>query len=178
MSEKIPCPKCGSRNTYRDGLDMACIMCGERWPVNGAAPVIYKKLSEEDKEMDKCSSGKKGTCCNCGRNKWIAGKGLCSTCLNAVKGWLDGSPEYIKALADAKKRLTDPDYKSGRGGNRRSKKLSPEKIKEAKTHVKALAIKQAGGDPNSAGIIAVIDMKIIYHQNMIGKLKQAKEILS
>jgi hypothetical protein len=155
-------------------------MCGELFPVPnyGAKPIIVvTKLSEEDETMEKSPSGKKGICCNCGREKWIAGKGLCATCLNAVKGWLDGSPEYIKALADAKKRLTDQDHKSGRGGNHRTKKLSPDKIKEAKTHVRALSIKQSGGDPDTSYIIAKIDMKIEYHQGMIGKLKQAKEIL-
>ena len=56
-------------------------------------------------------------------------------------------------------------------------KLSPEVIEQAKTHVLALGIKQSGGNPDTAGIIAAIDMQIIHHQNIIDKLTEAKNIL-
>jgi len=97
-----------------------------------------------------------------------------------------GSPEFIEALERAKERFTDPNYKQHNGAQKKKiieeqnkiKKLSPKKIKEAKTHVKAMVIKHNGGDPDTAGIVAEIDMKIEYHQGMIGKLKQAKNVLS
>ena len=61
--------------------------------------------------------------------------------------------------------------------HRMAAKLSPEVIKQAKTHVLALGIKQSGGNPDTAGIIAAIDMQIIHHQNIIDKLTEAKNIL-
>ena len=137
MADKVQCPKCGSKFTYIDDGQNACKYCGERWPINGAAPIVYKKLSEEDILMSE-----KRVCANCERPKPIIGRGLCGGCYYAArKAGEPGSPEYIKALAEAKKRFTDPDYKSGRGGNRRTKKLSPEKIKQHVCH------SRAGGNP-------------------------------
>lgn len=131
-------------------------------------------------------SGKR-VCTNCGRPKPIIGRGLCGGCYYAGrKVGEPGSPEFIEALERAKERFTDPNYKQHNGAQKKKiieeqnkiKKLSPKKIKEAKTHVKAMVIKHNGGDPDTAGIVAEIDMKIEYHQGMIGKLKQAKNVLS
>jgi uncharacterized CHY-type Zn-finger protein len=147
----------------------ACRECGNRW-IPDFKP--YKKVTEEE------PMAIKGTCKNCERpNLTLPYRGMCGGCYARMKDMEWDSPECKAALARAKQDFNNPDYKSGRGGNRRSKKLSPEKVIKAKTHVKALAIKHNGGDPNNAGIIALIDMKIKYHQDMIGKLNQAKQTL-
>jgi hypothetical protein len=139
-------------------------MCGERWPVNGAAPVIYKKLSEEDILM----SGKR-VCTNCGRPKPIIGRGLCGGCYySGKKAGAPGSPEYMKALAAAKERFTDPNYKSGRGGNRRTKKLSQGKIKQLFPHK----------DPDKTSALDTLIEERNMHQEQVYKLNQAIEILS
>jgi hypothetical protein len=152
-------------------------MCGERWSVNGAAPVIYKKLSEEDILM----SGKR-VCTNCGRPKPIIGRGLCGGCYySGKKAGAPGSPEYMKALAAAKERFTDPNYKSGRGGNRRSKKLSPEKLKKTvmpsdddfKKYKKPEAVSKSNQSPVLDFLIDQRNM----HQEQVYKLNQAIEIL-
>jgi hypothetical protein len=158
MADK--CPKCESVNIYREeNMQMACKMCGKRWPFNGVQQVIITKLSEEDEQMalDKelliklHGEGKS--------DKEIA------TALNAK----DGTVWAARTALGLKANYTKPQFKN--------RKLSPDKIKEIKTHVKALGIKRNGGDPNTAGIVASIDMQIEHYQAMIGKLKQAKEIL-
>lgn len=68
--------------------------------------------------------------------------------------------------------------KDGRGGNHRTKKLSPEKIKQAHAHVKALAIKHNGGDPDTAFVIGMITVQIEEYRKRIDKLTQAKNILA
>lgn len=58
--------------------------------------------------MEKSPSGKTGICLNCKRSKFISGAdGFCSTCHNSVKGLSSGTPDYDKALATVKERLTD-----------------------------------------------------------------------
>ena len=143
---------------------------------------------------------KKGTCGNCGReNMTLQMRNMCGGCNFRVKGMDVGSAEYKAALAQAKKDFNNPDYKrKPRKGT--TAKLSPEVIKQAKTHAKALSIKHAGGDkspiveisvnvPETAGIIAIaadaayklvhiaIEMQISHHEDMIRKLKEAKNIL-
>ena len=173
---KVPCLKCGSPNTYSDGPEMACLMCGKRWPINGAKPIIvYKRSEEENMEAKKPSSGKVGACVNCGREKYIADKeGLCASCHHAVKGINKDSVAYSAALADAKKRLIN--NPSRRGTN--TKKLSPESIKKVKKHVRALSIKHNGGDPDFAGAIAELTLS---RDNLLlraDKLTQAIALIS
>jgi len=153
---------------YVDADMLACRTCGNRW-IPDYKP--YKKVTE-DEDM-----AIKGICKNCERpDLTLPYRGICGGCYSRVKGMDWDSPECKAMLAQAKKDFNNPDYKQKHRG--KTKKLSPEKIKEVKTHVKALAIKHSGGDPDTANIVAAIDIKIEYHQGMIGKLNQAKEILS
>ena len=102
------CPKCGSRNTYKDGFDLACLMCGKRSPINGQQSVVINKKIGRERIMEKSPSGKTGICLNCERSKFISGAdGFCSTCHTSVKGLSSGTPDYDKALATVKERLTD-----------------------------------------------------------------------
>ncbi len=102
------CPKCGSSNTYEIAGDYACRMCGKRWPIEGARPIIVTKPYYEEREEDmakKYSAGKKGVCVNCGRERYIADAvGLCGMCHNAVKGIDPNDLTYADALKKAKAR--------------------------------------------------------------------------
>lgn len=53
----------------------------------------------------------KGTCTNCGREGNLQSGGHCSFCYSARKGLEKGTPEYDRALAEAKKRFNDPNHK-------------------------------------------------------------------
>jgi hypothetical protein len=111
-------------NTYSDGPEMACLMCGKRWPINGQVVVIKKNGRESI--MEKSPSGKVGICTNCERKKFIAGAdGLCSTCHRAVKVMEPGTQLYDTTLAEVKLRLTDPKSSDGRI----KKNKQPKKIK-------------------------------------------------
>jgi hypothetical protein len=105
------CPKCGSSNTYEIAGDYACRMCGKRWPIEGARPIIVTKPYYEEREEDmakKYSSGKKGVCVNCGRERYIADAvGLCGMCHNAVKGIDPNDLSYADALKKAKARCAN-----------------------------------------------------------------------
>lgn len=101
------CPKCQSKNTYQDGYEMACMMCGKRWPIGAAASINTVKLSDKDGEMSV-----KKQCRNCGREMVIQADGLCGGCYGTVhRKFEKGTEEYNEALAEAKKRFTDPNYK-------------------------------------------------------------------
>jgi hypothetical protein len=153
---------------YVDDDMLACRTCGNRW-IPDFKP--YKKVTEDE------PMAVRGKCVNCLRDGFTLPAGhMCGGCNARVKGMEKDSPEYKEALAQAKKDFNNPNYKQTPHG--KTKKLSPEKIKEVKTHAKALAIKHNGGDPDTANIVAAMDIKIEYHQGMIGKLNQAKEILS
>jgi hypothetical protein len=112
MPKDKPCPKCKSTNTYYDddGM-MACLKCAERFPFSKTEPIsVNPKITKQEKiEMSEVkipSSGKKGICSNCGRDRWICNKhGHCGTCASAVKGFEHGTPEFDAALAAAKKRI-------------------------------------------------------------------------
>lgn len=126
---KLLCPKCSSRNTYEDGLEMDCMMCGNRWPINGKPSTVIKETIGRKRIMGikKSPSGKIGICLNCERKKFIAGAdGYCSVCHNAVKGMEHGTPDYDNALAEAKRRLTAPVcVSSNKKTEQRKKMISP-----------------------------------------------------
>lgn len=138
------CPKCSSRNTYKDGLEMACMMCGKRWLINGQPSSVIKETIGRKRIMGikKSPSGKVGMCLNCERKKFIAGAdGYCSVCHNAVKGMEHGTPDYDNALAEAKRRLTAPVCVSSNKKIRTTKKtVKPVKIDEEMMHSKEDAL--------------------------------------
>lgn len=109
----MACPKCGSVNTYViDGMG-ACRTCGGRWLPEGQNP--YNKRNMEEEDM------KKGVCGNCSRGPMgIVAHDLCGGCYAAVRNYGWGTSECQAALAEAKKRFSDPSYK--RGGGRKPKK--------------------------------------------------------
>jgi hypothetical protein len=112
---KQPCPKCQSQNTYSDGPEMACLMCGKRWPINGQKPTTIYQVTGRERmaQKEKSPSGKKGTCSNCGREKYIADKnGHCGTCHTAVAGLDPGSSAYAAALDTIKDRINAPGFKT------------------------------------------------------------------
>jgi hypothetical protein len=112
-------------------------MCGTDWSVNGQKPLTINQITGRERMAvtEKSVSGKKGTCLNCERSKYIAGAdGLCGTCHNAVKGLVYGTPEYTAALAAAKTRLTDQNHK------RKMQDLkSFEKVEKTTEKIKATA---------------------------------------
>jgi hypothetical protein len=123
---KQPCPKCKSLNTYSDGLELACLMCGKRWPANGQESVVIKKNGRES-VMEKSPSGKVGICINCEREKFIAGAdGLCGTCHTAVKGLTPDTAAYKDILASVKIRITSKI--DGRIGKKPEKKTLKPRI--------------------------------------------------
>lgn len=111
---KPRCPKCGSRPAYAQGTEYCCMMCGKRWPINGAASIQITKIKGGINMVAsiKTPSGKKGPCSNCGNVRFIADRdGHCSTCSRAIKGLPVNAPQYTAALAVAKARVTDPNRK-------------------------------------------------------------------
>lgn len=114
-----PCPKCGSRPSDIQEGQYHCMKCGTYYPVNGVQTPIINQLTGRDR-MEKSASGKKGTCINCERKKFIADKeGLCGACHNAVAGLEKGTAAYTDALATVKARVSDPNFKCG--GKRKTK---------------------------------------------------------
>ena len=76
----------------------------------------------------------KKACRNCGRIAEIQSDGLCGRCYYNVwkKNLKKGTPEYDAALAEAKIKYTDPNYRL----------ISPEQIQAEKTNnVKTNAVK-------------------------------------
>lgn len=83
--------------------------------------------------------------------------------LNALAGTVWAARNSLKLAAN----YTKPQFKN--------KKLSPDKIKAVKkAEIAPVACLHSRGDE---AVVAAIDAQIFYHQDMIGKLKQAKEIL-
>jgi hypothetical protein len=154
MNNKLRCPKCKSWSTHFD---------------------------DEDETMPTKPTPRQ--CRNCVRVKVILGDDLCSGCYCAVRGYEKGTPAYDERLSAAKKRFTDPNYKSTRGGNRRTKKLSPEKFKKTvmpspeqfKNKVMPFFPHK---DPDKVTALDVLIAERNAHQDEIFKLNQAIEILS
>ena len=106
MSSTTPrCPKCNALPAYIQEGAYVCMMCGKRWPVNGAAPILITKITggKSMTETKKTSSGKKGPCVKCGKTRFIADRdGRCSTCSRAAKTKIKGAtttPERGKSDA-------------------------------------------------------------------------------
>ena len=110
----------------------------------------------------------RGKCDNCERdNLYIVAHGICGACYGAVRqcGW--GTPECEAALAEAKKRFTDPNYK--RGGK---KKIAPAK----KATGKKTGISKVTA--TDAAIIEHLKEQRDEHLATAKKLDQAIECLS
>ena len=136
------CPKCGSSNTYEIAGDYACRMCGKRWPIEGARPIIATKPYYEEREdmtAKKYPSGKQGVCVNCGRERFIAdAAGLCGLCHNAVKEIDPDDITYAEALKKAKAKC----IKTGDAPVRFAKAAKPRKASKPKKPVLDHTIKQ------------------------------------
>lgn len=171
----MSCPKCKSTNTYFDGIDNACRTCGSRWlrtfVKTAALPATENKSKEQIMGKNPIRA-----CRNCGRIKPILGDGLDSSCYWSVyKKFTKGSPEYDAALAKAKIKFTDPNYK-------RSKSVKP-KIKTLKTILNSKEPQKVmpffpHKDPDK---ITALDMLIAErngYQDRIFKINQAIELLS
>lgn len=169
------CPQCGGQPLYEEGGFYVCMMGGHRWPITGAKPIIVYKRSEEE-EMEKPTSGKKGKCVNCQREKFIADKeGFCSSCHNAVKGISKDSVAYTAALADAKKHLTNNPTRRGKVA--RAKVIAAAPVKRAKPEPVTVAIKQIGPLTHD-DIIKILNEHCEFHQRALVKFKQAIALLS
>lgn len=109
---------------------------------------------------------------NCSRSK--LSKTLAALGLKAADGRAE---RYHTSQTNklSKKKLKDTITPSPNQLTRRI--LSQEDIDKCRTHARALGIKNNGGNPDTAVIIASIDMKIEYYQDMIGKLNKAKSLL-
>ena len=100
------CPKCNALPAYIQEGAYVCMMCGKRWPVNGAAPIVITKITggKSMTETKKTPSGKKGPCTNCGNVRFIADRaGRCSTCSRVIKGKERGDADYAAAIDAARK---------------------------------------------------------------------------
>lgn len=140
----------------------------------------------------------KGTCKNCGRTDLtLPAHDICGGCYFRVKDMEWDSPECKAALAQAKKDFNNPGYKQVHKRKSKTKeistkhfkktvmppdsafkKLSMGNVQEAKAHVKALGIKQSGGNPDTAFVIGMIDVQIEEYKKRLDKLNQAKQILA
>ena len=103
------CPKCNALPAYIQEGAYVCMMCGKRWPVNGAAPILITKITggKSMTETKKTPSGKRGPCVKCGKVRYIASKaGHCHTCNNQVKGKKNADAAYEEAMAAVSKSVT------------------------------------------------------------------------
>lgn len=104
-------------------------------------------------EGTKPTSGKKGKCVNCEREKFIAdGAGLCSSCHNAVAGISKDSVAYTAALSDVKQRLTDNPSRRGKVAKAKTSAAAPVKIIKSEKSVLDHTIKHVA----RAGVPAII----------------------
>lgn len=168
------CPKCGSPNKYEEGINYACMMCGTRWPINEATPIIIKKEARDIDAADilKITEGKEmatRACRNCGRVRKIIGDDLDSGCYYAVRKLTKGTPEYNEALARAKKKFGDPNYKRGAG---------PKKLKKAKKPVRSMAVTAHSGNIAENAVIDQLTETRDQYLAKADKLTQAIELLS
>lgn len=85
---------------------MGCEGCEQgKGIIKGKYEQINKPtIQPEKKEVVMTAKGRKSRCKNCGRIMAIQSHGMCGLCNNAVKGLVEGTPEYIAALKDAKER--------------------------------------------------------------------------
>lgn len=135
-------------------------------------------------QKEKSPSGKKGTCSNCGREKYIADKnGYCGTCHTAVKGIDPGSVAYVTALATIKDRINAPGFKTRPAKQKKSncskpaieQSMSPEKIKEVHTHARSLVIKHDAGDSGTSRIMATLQIE---RENLLAQVKRIDQAIS
>lgn len=126
--------------------------------------------------MEKPTSGKKGKCVNCEREKFIAdGAGLCSSCHNAVAGISKDSGAYAIALADAKKRLIN--NPSRRGKVTRAKAPAAAPVKRVEPLPVTVIFKDSGPSAHD-DIIKILNEHCEFHTQAADKFKQAIALLS
>lgn len=179
---KSSCPKCESSNTYQQDGQNACMMCGSRWPIVGTSSPILPAAPDQQ-EKTSVSKSKKKPCRNCGRVMTIPCHGLCGGCYGAVYGkYKKGTPEYDKALEDAKARLTDPNHSPY---SRKRKKTEPLVVAAICTDnpekaVEDIPVEHALLKDELTGVALIIDKlraERDFYSSMIAKIDQAIEIL-
>jgi DNA-directed RNA polymerase subunit RPC12/RpoP len=205
MTERYVCGKCKSAALYRDddlvegAKNIACRVCGNRYP-GGIAPIILIKKEvvqnitentpkvipqqkaaiinisrKEEKTMAKTTN-----CRNCGRGKPIVQDGLCGGCVGSFyrNKYQKGTPEYDTALAEAKKRFTDPSYKRlPRGRAAKNQTDNPDYKKateENREHYKHVADEIVNRNP----VIELLIKQRNELQEKVFKINQAIELLS
>ena len=103
-------------------------------------------------------------CKNCGRTKKLSGRDLCGSCYSTVREYGWGTPECIAALAEAKKKFGDPNYKRGEWGKvKTTSKPAPAKTRH---------------NISEAAIIDQLKEQREDHLTAAKKLEQAIELLS
>ena len=140
-------------------------------------------------QCPKCQSGNiyqqagdnhcQAKCRNCGREKNIVGDGLCSGCYFAAKPFEKGTADHDEALAEAKKRFTDPGYKRLPRGRAAKKKGLVGSVQPIEKIIKTKLAK-----PETKSVVAdvsVVDQLIAERnrlQDKVFKINQAIELLS
>lgn len=149
-------------------------MCGPRWPINGATPIIIKKEARDidDADILKLTEDEEmatRACRNCGRVRKIIGDDLDSGCYYVVRKLTKGTPEYNEALAAAKKKFGDPNYKRGAG---------PRKSQKGKKTVRSMAAPVHSANITDLAVIDQLNEMRDQHLAAAKKLDQAIELLS
>lgn len=168
------CPYCASLMTYydREMSRMYCHKCTRFFDLPGAtSPVAYTKTEVKESEdmRDKLDGAK---------IKELIDDGKSIVEVIAATGYNKGSVCTFLRREGIKPKVDGRSLRYKNKANEPTKQLSPAKIKEVKVHAKALGIKHSGGDPDTAGIISQIDVKIAEHLKQIEKLSKAKQILA
>lgn len=126
-------------------------------------------------QKEKSPSGKKGTCSNCGREKYIADKdGHCGTCHTAVKGIDPGSVAYVSALDKIKDRTNTPGFKT-RPAKQKKSNCSKPAIEQSMSHTRSLAVGRDGGDSGTSRIMATLQIE---RENLLARVKRIDQAIS
>jgi len=180
MTDKIIidryCPKCVSNRVYIDGDFLGCRTCGNRWNPN-LKPIT--KIEGEVMPRTNLDVAKIKELIDQGKsvpeiiNETGYKKNSIASLMKrlGIKCKVDGrSLRYKKVSKEVKKKKATPIRQT-------VKRLSPEKIAEAESLVKAIGIKNYGVDPETALVIGTIDVQIEKLEKRIDKLNNSKQSL-
>jgi transcription initiation factor TFIIIB Brf1 subunit/transcription initiation factor TFIIB len=179
MPSQLVCPNCGSRKIGKEHgeKEYYCDACTEFF----AEPKEIITEEKSNKQVEKKEMAVKGKCVNCLRDGMSLPAGhMCGGCNARVKGFKSGSPEYIAALAKAKKDFNDPDYKSGRGGKRKKEKLPvvPDHLRKGASQKRGQGQNPCSPPTSDYAVISTLCAQRDFHLAQADKLQQAIELLS